>query len=222
MQIERVAWLGIAMAMLASLAAAQDSQPTWHLPTSTPREVGLDPKALANFDADIASGKYGYVDSMLVIRYGKVVYDRSYNHDYDHIYASSHDITGQETLGTGLLHDRLRHYGRSRMANHDCGENFRIWKFFRALGRVPVRAALRQGLLPLRAPRSGPALVTPQRFRMATVYAGACARICQFCQCAQGPQPRQRPLVSSRSWDPSEKLLPVTADAAGGRNRTHV
>jgi CubicO group peptidase (beta-lactamase class C family) len=89
MQIGRVAWLGVAMAMLASLGAAQDSRSTWLWPTSTPRAVGLDPKGLADFDADLASGKYGYVDSMLVIRYGKVVYDRSYNHDYDHIYGEN-------------------------------------------------------------------------------------------------------------------------------------
>lgn len=42
---------------------------------------------LAAFDADIAAGKYGYVDSMLVIRHGKIAYERAYKHDYDRIYA---------------------------------------------------------------------------------------------------------------------------------------
>jgi len=72
-------------------------------PVSTPEAVGLDPKVLAAFDADIAAGKYGYVDSMLVIRRGKLVYDRSYRHDYDKIYGkeakeqsalNAHDPTG--------------------------------------------------------------------------------------------------------------------------------
>jgi hypothetical protein len=52
------------------------------LPTSTPAAEGLDPKVLDRFDADIAAGKYGKVDSMLVIRHGKIVFDRAYTHEY--------------------------------------------------------------------------------------------------------------------------------------------
>jgi CubicO group peptidase (beta-lactamase class C family) len=74
---------------------------TW--PQATPQSVGLDPAALAQFDADIAAGKYGNVDSMLVIRHGKIVYDRAYPHDYAKIYGAhatetsalnAHDPTG--------------------------------------------------------------------------------------------------------------------------------
>ena len=88
---------------LSPCAIAQDEWPTKRWPTSTPAAVGLDAKALAEIDADIASGKYGYVDSMLVIRRGKMVYDKSYKHDYDRIYAeeaknpgplNSHDPSG--------------------------------------------------------------------------------------------------------------------------------
>jgi CubicO group peptidase (beta-lactamase class C family) len=46
----------------------------------------LDAGALGALDADIAAGKYGNVDSMLVIRHGKAVYDRAYKRDYDQIY----------------------------------------------------------------------------------------------------------------------------------------
>jgi CubicO group peptidase (beta-lactamase class C family) len=56
-------------------------------PVTTPQAVGLDPEALGRFDADTAGGKYGNVDSMLVIRHGKVAYDRTYKRDYDKIYA---------------------------------------------------------------------------------------------------------------------------------------
>jgi CubicO group peptidase (beta-lactamase class C family) len=55
--------------------------------TSTPRAEGLDAARLEAFDKDIAAGKYGYVDSMLVIRHGKIVFERGYKHDYDKIYA---------------------------------------------------------------------------------------------------------------------------------------
>lgn len=72
---------------LFSCAPAQNQKPIGYWPTSTPRAVGLDEKKLASLDADIASGKYGYVDSFLVIRHGKLVYDRSYKHDYSQIYS---------------------------------------------------------------------------------------------------------------------------------------
>lgn len=76
----------LVVVLLAACAAAQNSWPTKGWPTSTPAAVGLDAKVLAELDADIAAGKYGYVDSMLVIRHGKAAYDRSYQHDYDRIY----------------------------------------------------------------------------------------------------------------------------------------
>jgi len=72
--------------VLAQTARAQERWPTHTWPVSTPAAVGLDPKALAHLDADLAGGKHGYVDSMLIIRHGKVAYDRSYKHDYDGIY----------------------------------------------------------------------------------------------------------------------------------------
>ena len=88
---------------LAYPATAQTAWPTKGWPAAEPRDLGLDPKVLAAFDADITSGKYGYIDSMLIIRHGKVAYDRSYKHDYATIYKeqaktpgalNAHDPTG--------------------------------------------------------------------------------------------------------------------------------
>ena len=67
-------------------APAQEPWPTRDWASASPAEVGLDAKVLAAFDADPAAGKYGLVDSMLVIRHGRVAYERSYPHDYDAIY----------------------------------------------------------------------------------------------------------------------------------------
>lgn len=61
---------------------------------TTPPEVGLDAAVLAAFDADIGDGKYGYVDSMLVIRHGKVAFERYYGHDYDAIYGEESRTPG--------------------------------------------------------------------------------------------------------------------------------
>ncbi len=90
----------VSIVLLAGTALAQGPR-TW--PVADPKDVGLDPKVLAAFDADIASGKYGHIDSMLVIRHGKLAFDRSYRHDYDKIYGkeaqeksalNAHDPTG--------------------------------------------------------------------------------------------------------------------------------
>jgi CubicO group peptidase (beta-lactamase class C family) len=58
---------------------------------ASPQSLGLDAAALARFDSDIASGKYGHIDSMLIIRHGKIAYDRTYAQDYASIYGSHAD-----------------------------------------------------------------------------------------------------------------------------------
>jgi CubicO group peptidase (beta-lactamase class C family) len=95
--------LACLFALAGVSAQAQTSRPAARWPASTPEVLGLDPAAIHAFDADIAAGKYGYIDSMLIIRHGKVAFDRSYPHDYDRIYSAeaaapgplnAHDRTG--------------------------------------------------------------------------------------------------------------------------------
>jgi len=92
--------VAFAALILVGGASAQGRE-SW--PISTPQAVGLDPEVLAELDADISAGKYGYIDSLLVIRHGRLVYDRSYRHDYSQIYGkeakepgalNAHDPTG--------------------------------------------------------------------------------------------------------------------------------
>lgn len=103
--------------LLSSLATSQTKWPTERWPASTPRAEGLDAKKLDELDADIRSGKYGYVDSFLVIRHGKLVYDRSYKHDYDRIYGEEakkpgtlnpHDVTGPYNYFSSWWHPFYR------------------------------------------------------------------------------------------------------------------
>src|SRR5882724_10357720 len=107
-----------AAVLIAHQVAAQNQWPTKGWPTATPQSVGLDVKPLADLDAEIASGKYGNVDSMLIIRYGKIVYDRSYKHDYDHIYGdearkpsalNAHDPTGPYNYFNTWWHPYYHH-----------------------------------------------------------------------------------------------------------------
>ncbi len=87
MRVQYPALVLFVAVLLAPCVTAQDQWPTKRWPTSTPAAVGLDAKALGELDAEIAGGKYGHIGSMLVIRHGKVAYDRSYKHDYDKIYS---------------------------------------------------------------------------------------------------------------------------------------
>jgi CubicO group peptidase (beta-lactamase class C family) len=74
--------------LLGCAVQAQTKWPTKDWLSGTPAQLGLDAKVLREFDAEIAAGKYGRVDSMLVIRHGKVAYERFYKHDYDQIYGA--------------------------------------------------------------------------------------------------------------------------------------
>jgi CubicO group peptidase (beta-lactamase class C family) len=51
-------------------------------PEASPASQGMDARALESLDAEFARGDHGFVDSMLVLRNGKLVFERAYRHDY--------------------------------------------------------------------------------------------------------------------------------------------
>ena len=50
--------------------------------------LGFNTAALSQLDADITKGTYGHVDSLLILRHGKVAFDRTYPQDYTAIYGA--------------------------------------------------------------------------------------------------------------------------------------
>lgn len=65
---------------------------TWPLPdwpVATPQSMSMSPDSLQAFDDDIVSGKYGYIDKVIITRNGKLLYQKTYSHDYDKIYGDS-------------------------------------------------------------------------------------------------------------------------------------
>jgi len=70
--------------LLGQTLKAQGPAKEW--PRAKPASVGLDEKRIAEFDAELAGDKYGHVDSFLVIRCGKLVWERHYPRDYDKIF----------------------------------------------------------------------------------------------------------------------------------------
>jgi CubicO group peptidase (beta-lactamase class C family) len=76
-----------ALAVSARAAGPSPSWPTKAWPESAPEAQGLDAAVLAALDRELADGQHGYVDGLLVVRHGAVVFERNYRHDYDRLFA---------------------------------------------------------------------------------------------------------------------------------------
>lgn len=86
----------LALALIAGVLAASThvtvtSQtrpwPTAGWETASPEALGFTPGALEALGRRFADGLHGYVDGMLVIRHGRIAYERSYTHDYQRLFA---------------------------------------------------------------------------------------------------------------------------------------
>lgn len=77
------------LALAAAVSPSSASWPTKGWPESSPAAEGMDVAPLDAFDRELASGQNGYVDAMLVIRHGTVVYEKTYDHatDYTRLFA---------------------------------------------------------------------------------------------------------------------------------------
>ena len=81
--------VSVLLMALAPPDAESQAAPGDSWPVATPADVGLSSAVLDSIDAEIKGGRYGYVDRLLVIRRGRLAWDRRYQHDYDSIYGDS-------------------------------------------------------------------------------------------------------------------------------------
>ena len=80
-----VPFIALLLALVTSLATAQDAQANrW--PVAEPASVGLSLTVLTEIHEDILAGQYGHVDSFLLARQGRIVFEQYYEHDYRDIY----------------------------------------------------------------------------------------------------------------------------------------
>lgn len=86
MRIRKIVIANLLACMVIIKVAAQE----WVV--ATPQSVGMNKDSLSAFDKDIADGKYGNVDGMVIIRNGKLIYQKYYKHDYARIYGDSAKI----------------------------------------------------------------------------------------------------------------------------------
>ncbi len=87
-----------ALVCLAGCAApAAPPAPVW--PTtgwtmSTPEAEGFDVAAVNALDSEFAAGTHGQVTSMLITRHGRVVADKTYEHDFDQLFEGRDPVRG--------------------------------------------------------------------------------------------------------------------------------
>jgi len=80
-----VPFIALLLALVTSLATAQQAQANrW--PVAEPASVCLSLTALTEIHEDVLAGQYGHVDSFLVARQGRIVFEKYYEHDYRDIY----------------------------------------------------------------------------------------------------------------------------------------
>ncbi len=75
----------MAVLFLVGALQVEGEEPDWPTrgwPLSSPQAEGLDATALGALDAEFARGDHGFIDAMLVVRHGRLVYERTYRHDY--------------------------------------------------------------------------------------------------------------------------------------------
>jgi hypothetical protein len=73
-------------------AISRDIWPTNGWPVSTLEEQGLDSAPLTELNNRLEAGESGYIDEMLIIRNGHIVFEKSYEHDYDKINSETEKI----------------------------------------------------------------------------------------------------------------------------------
>lgn len=109
--------------------------------------LGLDPAVLSHLDADIAKGKYGNVDSLLILRHGNVAFDRTYAHDYKAIYGAeakkpqalnSHDPGGPYNYFNPWWHPYYR----------DAGELHSLQSVTKTVTSMTIGVAMTRGDFP--------------------------------------------------------------------------
>ncbi len=103
--------------LLTGPLSAQTAFPAKAWPTGTPASVGINGAVLDSINAEITAGNYGTVDRMVIIRRGRLVYDKHYAWNYDSIYGDSarvrnplnaHDPTGHYNYFNPWWHPTYR------------------------------------------------------------------------------------------------------------------
>lgn len=110
----------VAVAVLLGFPRPSSAQPPFpaeRWATARPAELGLNALVLDSIDAEIKEGRYGNVDRLIVIRRGRLAWDRAYPRDYEAVYGpqartpsplAMHDLTGPYNYYSAWWHPYYR------------------------------------------------------------------------------------------------------------------
>ncbi|MCL7971776.1 MAG: beta-lactamase family protein [marine benthic group bacterium] len=70
---------------LSCLVAPADANAQQGWPRGAPSDAGLDPAPLTELSAEVLAGDFGYIDRMLVVADGRLVFDERFENDYAEI-----------------------------------------------------------------------------------------------------------------------------------------
>ena len=87
--MRKILLTGLIFFLISFICFGQTSWPLKEWASSSPASEKMIRDSLQAFADDISSGRYGYVDGMFVTRNGKLIYQKSWKHDYDRIYAEN-------------------------------------------------------------------------------------------------------------------------------------
>lgn len=127
-------------------AEAQRSFPGATWPSATPAEVGLAVAVLDSIDGEIRAGRYGFVDRMLVIRRGRVAYDRRYAQDYDRAYGDS--ATRRSALSAHDLGSAYNYFSPWWHPTYRRGDLHTLQSVTKTVTSVVIGAAIARGDFP--------------------------------------------------------------------------
>ncbi len=130
--------------ILLFVFSAQAQQSDW--PKATPKSVGLDAKALSQFDSEIASGKFGNVDGLTIVRHGKLVFDKRYERDYANIYGE--EAKKESPLNAGDLSGPYNYYNSWWHPWYQRGELHSLQSVTKTITSIVFGVARKRGDIP--------------------------------------------------------------------------
>ena len=83
----------LSVVVIAGEPTAQRA-PVFKWQSGAPEEVGLSTEVLSALHRDLLASKYGYIDSFLIVRHQKIVFEQYFSHDYAAIYGEQASTQG--------------------------------------------------------------------------------------------------------------------------------
>lgn len=132
------------VATLMLIPQIASAQKAW--PVTTPAKAGINAAVLDSISSEISSGAYGYVDRLVVIRAGKLAYDKSYRWNFDSVYGAQAKIG--DALNAGDLSGPYNYYNPWWHPTYRRGDLHTLQSVTKTVTSVIIGTAIARGDFP--------------------------------------------------------------------------